>query len=1198
MTQLLSFARFELGYHLRRPVTYVYMWVMFMFAFLFAATDIVQVGGVDGKVHINGPHAVGQAIMALTMIGTALTSAIAGTAVLRDFEFKVHELLFTTRLSKPAFVLGRFLGAYLITVLVFACTVPGLQFGYLMPWLDADKLGPGVSGMYLQPLLVYVLPNALLVSALFFAVGILSRSFMAVYVAGIALFLGYNIALQSIADIDNEALGAMLDPFGILATGLDHRNWTPHDRNTLLTPLTGLLLWNRVVWTGAALAALAGAYALFRMEAQAGVRRRKRKGAAPVDAPDHGPRAAPAPLPPATQHAGPAAALAGFVTLTRLYYLNVVRERVYQALVAIGMIFTVFTTFQADSLFGTKTWPVTYVVLDTIGVFFVFFFIISAIYAGDLTWRERALRCDQIHDATPVSTTATFAGRIAALLLAHATLLLPLILAGVAVQTLKGYHDYQLGLYFGYLYGFQWPSLALLVCFSFFVHALVDHKPLGIVLVIAFYMFTFLAMPPLGLDHNLYRFDGFPAPSVSAMNGYGPDVAAYLTFLAYYGALSLVLLALARLLVVRGTAAGWRARLRVARARVTGRWLAFTAAALLAWLGLGGWIFYNTNVLHTYRSSKDEEALRAAFEREYKQYEKLPQPRIVASEVAVDIYPERGHATAKGTYKLVNRHAAPIETVHVYLDEAVTIRALEFDRPSTLERDDARLRYQIHRLAAPLGPGEELQLRFDLGYLKEGFGNRGRRKSIVENGTFFNNAELMPGIGYNPEFELADADDRKKHGLPERPRMPSIDDMDARQNTYIAHDSDWIDFAATVCTSPDQIAVAPGYLQREWTADGRRCFAYAMDAKILHFYSFLSARYEVLRDQHNGVAIEIYYQKGHEYNLERMVDAIKQSLDYFQANFSPYQHRQVRILEFPRYATFAQSFPNTIPYSEAIGFIARVRPGHPDDLDYPFYVTAHEVAHQWWAHQVIGANVQGATMLSESLSQYSALMVMEKEYGPAKMKKFLQYELRGYLSGRGGERKKELPLALNENQQYIHYQKGSLVFYALKDYLGEDVLNAALARYIKQVAFQGPPFTTTRDLLAILREVTPPELQYLIEDMFETITLYDNKVLDLAAEDLGGGKHRVTLKLQARKLRADELGAEQEVPMQDFIDVGVFAAPGPDEELGAPLLLERRRLTQGEHTIEVVVDGVPARAGVDPYNKLIDRTPRDNTRAL
>ena len=184
--------------------------------------------------------------------------------------------------------------------------------------------------------------------------------------------------------------------------------------------------------------------------------------------------------------------------------------------------------------------------------------------------------------------------------------------------------------------------------------------------------------------------------------------------------------------------------------------------------------------------------------------------------------------------------------------------------------------------------------------------------------------------------------------LPERPRMHPIDDLAARNNTYIVSDSDWIEFKASVCTAPDQIAIAPGYLQKEWEQDGRRCFAYAMDAKILHFYSFLSARYEVLRDKHAGIDIEIYYQEGHEYNLARMVKGIKKSLDYFQANFSPYQFRQVRILEFPRYETFAQAFPNTVPFSESIGFIARVRDDDPEDLDYPFSAPARSCAATAW----------------------------------------------------------------------------------------------------------------------------------------------------------------------------------------------------------------------------------------------------------
>src|SRR5690606_3559925 len=308
--------------------------------------------------------------------------------------------------------------------------------------------------------------------------------------------------------------------------------------------------------------------------------------------------------------------------------------------------------------------------------------------------------------------------------------------------------------------------------------------------------------------------------------------------------------------------------------------------------------------------------------------------------------------------------------------------------------------------------------------------------------------------------------------------------------------------------------------------------------------------------------------------------------------FSPYQHRQVRIVEFPRYASFAQSFPNTIPYSESIGFIADLR--DEERIDYVFYVTAHEVAHQWWAHQVIGAEVQGSTMLSETLSQYSALMVMEKEYGRAKMKKFLEYELDRYLRGRGTELEKEVPLSLVENQPYIHYRKGSLVMYALREVMGEDVLNGVLRQYIADVAFQEPPFTTSLELVERIRAAMPERFAYLVEDLLETITLYDNRALEATATPLGDDRWRVDLVLESHKLLADEAGVEQEVPLRDWLEIGVY---GEDED-AEPLYLEWHEITGERTELHVEVGAEPARAGIDPRVLFVDREPDDNVRRV
>jgi aminopeptidase N len=338
--------------------------------------------------------------------------------------------------------------------------------------------------------------------------------------------------------------------------------------------------------------------------------------------------------------------------------------------------------------------------------------------------------------------------------------------------------------------------------------------------------------------------------------------------------------------------------------------------------------------------------------------------------------------------------------------------------------------------------------------------------------------------------------------------MATLDpsNLAARGNTYLSHNSDWVDIETFISTSADQIAVAPGSLIETWEDGGRRHFHYRVDRASPNFYSFISARYEVAMRTWNDVEVEVYYHPEHEWNVDNMLRSIRQSLEYCSENFGPYRHKQARIIEFPRIAEFAQAFPGTMPYSEGIGFIASINKA--DDIDMVFYVVAHEMAHQWWGYQVLGADMQGATVLSETLAQYSALMIMEKEFGRDIMRKFLKYEMDNYLRSRGRETLRELPLKTVEaTQGYVHYRKGSVVMYYLKEMIGEDKVNAALRSLVEQFGYQGPPYPTAVDLIAALREQTPPELQYLLHDLFEQITLFGNRTVS-ATYDVSTGRRQ------------------------------------------------------------------------------------------
>jgi ABC-2 type transport system permease protein len=1195
---VIAIAWFEFATKLRRISTYVYFAVFTTIAALWVAAAGGSFAGAiivfsSDKVMINSPYAIAQTVTVLGLLGVVVIAAFMGRAVQQDFEYQTFHFFFTSPIAKRDYVVGRFVGAAAILVFIFLGIALGVIIGAHFPGVDQSRVGPWSFGAFAKPYAVMLLPNIFFLGACFFGLAALTRRMLPVYIAGVVVLIGYIIALRLLQDIDNRTVAAMIDPLGSSAMGLVTRYWSLAEKNTRLVPIADEVLWNRALWLAVGIVIFGACFARFRMSyAQPEAKMRKAKPEA--QAPEARP-ATVAALPVVALDNSTRAYLRQLPGMVALYLRETVKNVYFVVLVLAGALFILANAKVVGSMFGTNTYPVTYQVIDfASGQFGLIMLIVTAFYAGELVWRERDARMASIGDSLPAPTWLGFIAKLFTLMATQAALQVVVLACGILIQLFSGYTRLELGQYLFRLFVLQLPEYWMVAALALAIHTVVNHKYLGHFLVVLYYLVEITAAS-FGWDHHLYLFGDVPGYTYSDMNGYGHFLGPLRWFQLYWGAASVLLLVLARLFWVRGTDTAWRVRLAIARARWTRALTATAVIAALVFVATGAWIFYNTNILNPYRDEFTRDDLNAQYEKLYKPFAAKPQPKVIASKLAVDIFPYQHRVRFNGAYTLKNKSDAAIPELYVNVRESATVNRLAGSialAPAETRRD---LGWNRYTLARALQPGETMTLEYDFEYPRPGFSNAGASATVVDNGTFLNSSYL-PAIGYQERGELTEDRQRKKHGLAPRERMHDIDDAQARMRNYISADGDWIDLDVTVGTAPDQIALAPGYLQREWTEGGRRYFHYKMDVPILNFYAFLSARYAVKRDVWRGggkeVPIEVYYQPGHEYNLERMIEGVKDSLDYYTKNFSPYQHHQVRILEFPRYERFAQAFPNTIPFSESIGFIAKVDPKDPKDIDYPYYVTAHEIAHQWWAHQVIGANVQGATMMSETLAQYSALMVMKKKFGDAKMKRFLKYELDSYLVGRATERKKEMPLYRNENQSYIYYRKGSLAMYGLQDAIGEEAVNRALASYIKKVAFQEPPYTTSRELLAEFKAVAPPEYQYMITDLFETITLYENRAVSATYKEKEGGRYEVTLKVTAKKVRADENGVQTETPMDDMIDIGVL---GPDD---APLYLKKHRIHSGETSFTIEVAGKPLRAGIDPVIKLIDRRPDDNTIAV
>jgi len=886
----------------------------------------------------------------------------------------------------------------------------------------------------------------------------------------------------------------------------------------------------------------------------------------------------------------------------------------FWALVALIVAFGINNDYFAGRVAEQNVWPVTYLMVQSVeGSALLFLFIVAGLYAAELLWRERDNHFDGIHDALPMRESTDWLSRLTAVIVVEFILLTFAMLIGVAMQTFFGYYHYEFLQYFKELYVVTFPQIVGFTLFALFVQTMVSNKFVGYAILIG----AFVLMPILynfGWENTLYLIGQTPTYTYSDMNGYGHFVPALFWSITYWLAvmatLGVVSIAFAR----RGAEDSLRARTKLAlqRApRLVPVGLLFAVIAVSA----GGWYFYNAHVLNEYLDSKALRVIQANYERQFKKYENLLQPKVTAVDASVNIYPERRSFDGTVRMTLQNKSNQPIPQIHI-TDQMQSVTNVQFDRTFHLVSSAPRDVYSIYALDQPLEPGETITLTCNVGHQTRGFRDGHELAEFAYNGTFFDSG-YVPYIGYSNGIELDDPRRRREEHLPSLEEMPHRGDpAHSVNNVFFRGESDWVTYHTVVSTSTDQVAIAPGYLQRQWQANGRNFFEYSMGSThILDFFAYMSGRYQVKKETYHGpngdVALEVYYDPQHTYDVNDMLASSRSGLDYYQRVYSPYQFNQYRIFEFPRYRTFAQSFPNTIPYSEAIGFISRVM--KPTDIDFTYFVTAHELGHQWWAHQLIGADAEGSNMMSESLAEYSALQVMAHKYGRDLMHRFLRHELDGYLRGRAGEVRHEPPLALVQREPYVWYQKGGQILYTLADYIGEDKLNLALHNFLMQYRYANAtnqvdaqdnargsialdnPYPDTRMLVDAIRAQTPPEYQYLVDDGFNRIVLYDNQAVSATSQKTPDGKYKVTLEVKARKMQADGNGAETPMALADYIEIGVFSGKKDEEK---PLYLKKEKITEDHKTFEIVVDQQPTLAGIDPYNKLIDRNGDDNMIAV
>ncbi|WP_218599480.1 M1 family aminopeptidase [Polaribacter sp. NJDZ03] len=1209
----------ELKYWFNKPVFYIYIAIFLLISFFLSATSAGIWDGVTGTTGssriVNSPIGVTGIINAFTVLIFFLFPSIIGVSIYRDFKSEMHTILYSYPFTKANYLFAKFFSGIVVVSAIVLVVAFGMIIGFRFPGTNSDIVGDFNIMTYLTTYLVYILPNILFFGAVVFAVVTFSRNVAAGFITVIILMFVQGAISSILSEPEHATLLAILDPFGASASSYYTKYWTVSEQNELQIPIKELVIYNRLLWLVISSLVFGLVFKYFKFSQNAiTISFRKAKSERVIKSNFRG--ITRISLPKVTHDYSFIQNLKVMWRLSNIDFKYIFKSLPFICILIVGLLMLFGTLFVSSEIFGTDTLPVTWQMLGGGSIFSLFVInVCTFLYAGMLVQRARTAKINHLVDSTPIPNWTLLFSKLIAILKMQLVLLAVIMVSGMLFQAYQGYYNFEIGHYIKELFGLKFLNYVIWAFLAIFVQTLFKNQYLGLlVLLIVAIGIPFLDL--IGIELAIFKYNEGPGFSYSDMNGYGSALSRYLWYKLYWVLGGTLLLIASILFWVRGLPSSFKERIEIAEARFRTPQKISLAVILVAFLTLGVTIYQATKSDEENTASKQAELNAVEWEKKYKKYEDYKQPRIVAVNADVAIYPKKRTYKASAVFTMINKTDKAIDSI--FLNHNSLESTFEFNKPNNLVLEDTIFNFDIYKFENRIQPGDSLQLTV---HLKSNKNTMFQQKSpIRENGTFIN-SNMFPSLGYSAGGELTDNKTREKYDLPPNNLQAQPTDSTALGNTYISKDSDWIDFEATVSTSEDQIAIAPGYLQKEWTAEGRKYFHYKMDSKMLNFYAFNSARYQVKKEMWNGISLEIYYHKPHDYNLDRMMKGMKASVTYNEKNFSPYQHKQLRIIEFPRtQGTFAQSFANTIPFSEGFGFIAAVDDTNDDGVDYPFAVTVHEVAHQWWAHQVIGADVLGATMLSESLSEYVSLKVLEHQNGKPKMRTFLKEALDGYLMQRTMERKREKALMYNDGQGYIRYQKGSLVFYALSDYIGEENLNGALKKYVEKVKFQEAPYTTSVEMVNYIRKVTPDSLQYIIKDMFETITLYKNRIVDVKSTQLANGKYQVDIEFEVSKYRNDEKGKKfygekvgdtlryqtekmskpiLSLPLQDYIDIGVFAKEEVDGKTKEKeLYLKKHKITQINNKITIIVNEKPVEVGVDPYNKLIDTQSDDNRRKL
>ncbi|MEX1384170.1 ABC transporter permease, partial [Lutibacter sp.] len=829
-----------------------------LFALLFLALGI-YIGGqgfAPKGVNFNSAYQIYFYTNVFTLGSVFIIMFFAISAMLRDKQYNMEGLIYSSSIKKAQYFWSRFLGTFIFSVLAFSPYLLGNIMGNYFSGLNPERIADFQVMTYLQPWLYIVLPNIFICTTIIFSVSTLTKNNTATYVSAVfvymlylvsSIFLNSPLMAQAIpASPESMAIAALADPFGIAAFFEQTQFWTPFQKNTQLLSFSGLFLWNRLVWVFVSLGILLTTYSIFSF--------RKVSNKVKKELKEKKVNTQLIAYKPIQGLYNYKAQKLAFFSLLKLELKSVFKSLPFIAVMLMWLFIvfsSVYSTVIRGEEYGVSVYPYTNQLIELIvNPLKLFSLILIVFYSSEIVWRERSANFNTILDATPAKNWVFFTSKLTALIILPILLITSAIIICILFQLSLNFKNFQLGLYASvyYHYGLQ---LVIFCVIALFVNTLVKSKYLGMGIFGLIVLLT-LNSGILGLEHPLTSLDYLPSPQYSNMDGFNGVSNLFDHLALYWFAFGLLLTILSFKIWNRGLVPSFSVKLKQLALYWTKGQKFATAILFVLFLSAGSLVYYN--MVSDYETMNDKLEFRENYELKFKKYNSIDRLIPTSKKTMVDIYTNKRMYAIEADYMLKNKSEQPLS--ELFITERIPLENISIENAQLVAHDSFYGTY-VFKYNKPLQPNDSVRFAYKLKKEVKGYEED---NSIVNNGTYLNRfVNFEPILGYTSTLEIPNGAERKKRNLPER----------IEQNNSDAHivlgESKYekVKFETIISTSNNQTAISSGRLIKKWSENNRNYFHYKSAEKIIPEIGYFSAKYESTKTDYKGISIEQYYDVTH-----------------------------------------------------------------------------------------------------------------------------------------------------------------------------------------------------------------------------------------------------------------------------------------------------------------------------------------------